>query len=102
MFLTVLSATERVFSYASISSLFSVIYGIIIRDINYTTNCARFAISTSADIPDLPTTTTEGVDGNGVKLAPVKPGSSAVTTSGELKMYMLDGATNEWKERVRS
>ena len=75
---------------------------VTLRNINYTTNCARFAISTPADIPDLPTTTTEGVDGNGVKLSPVKPGSSAITTSGALKLYMLDGATNEWKERVRT
>lgn len=70
-----------------------------LREINYTTNCARFAISTPADIADLPTQTTTGVDGYGTKLEPVKAGSSAITTSGEVKLYMLDGESNEWIER---
>ena len=75
---------------------------VTLRDINYTTNCARFAISTPSDIADLPTMTTEGVGGDGAKLSAVKPGSSAITTSGELKLYMLDGKIKEWQERVRS
>ena len=72
---------------------------VTLREINYTTNCARFAISTAADIADLPTMTSSGTAGNGVVLAPVSAGSSAITTSGELKLFMLDGETNEWKER---
>ena len=72
---------------------------VTLRDINYTTGVCRFSISTPADIANLPTTTTYGVDGNGVALEPVKAGSSAITTSGEPKLYMLDGDSNEWKER---
>ncbi len=72
---------------------------VTLREINYATNCAKFAISSSADIANLPTMTTGSVDAYGTKLAPVTPGSSAITTSGDFKLYMLDGATNEWKER---
>lgn len=72
---------------------------VTLRDINYTTGVCRFAISTPADIANLPTQTTTGVDGDGTKLEPVKAGSSALTTSGDLKLFMLDGATNEWEER---
>ena len=72
---------------------------VTLKDINYATGVCRFSISTPADITNLPTMTTNGIDGNGDKLGPVKPGSSAITTSGDLKLYMLDGASNEWKER---
>lgn len=72
---------------------------VTLRDINHYTKCARFAISTPADIPNLPTLTRPGINGNGNVLEPVKAGSSAITTSGDFKLYMLDGASNEWKER---
>ena len=72
---------------------------VTLRETNPSSNCARFAISTAADIADLPTMTSSGTAGNGVELAPVSAGSSAITTSGELKLFMLDGETNEWKER---
>lgn len=72
---------------------------VTLRDFNYATGCARFAIGSPEDIADLPTQTMTGVDGYGNVLKPVKAGSSALTTSGVLKLYMLDGETNEWKER---
>ena len=74
---------------------------VTVRDYNYSTKCARFAISSSADIANLPTQTTSGIDGEGNVIQPVKAGSSAITTSGDFKLYMLDGASNEWKERSK-
>jgi len=71
---------------------------ITILDINYSTGHTVFAISSAADIADLPTMTAPGQCGN-ESFEPVKAGSSAITTSGDTKLYMLDGATNEWKER---
>ena len=61
-------------------------------------NVASFAISTASEISDLPTTTSAGT-GGGAKFGAVSAGSTAVTTSGDMKVFMLDGATNEWKER---
>lgn len=61
-------------------------------------NVASFAISTAAEIDYLPTTTAAGT-GAGAAFGAVSAGSTALTTSGTLKIFMLDGDTNEWKER---
>lgn len=61
-------------------------------------NIASFAISTAADVAYLPTTTAAGT-GVGAAFGAVSAGSTAITTSGNLKLYMLDGATNNWEER---
>ena len=39
---------------------------VTLRETNPSTNCARFAISTAADIADLPTMTAAGTAGNGI------------------------------------
>ena len=71
---------------------------ITVIDINYSTGHTVFAISSASDISGLPTMTAAGQSGS-EHFEPVKAGSSAITTSGDTKLYMLDGATNEWKER---
>lgn len=67
--------------------------------IDYTTNTAVFSVSKAADLADLPTMTTAGRDHKGTALEPVEPGSLAYMTDGSDKIYVLDGDTNEWKER---
>lgn len=67
-------------------------------DMDWNTNTASFSISSAADIANLPTMTEKGKN-EAASYEACAPGSSAITTSGDLKLYMLDGASNEWKER---
>lgn len=71
---------------------------VTLNGMDYTFNTASFSISSAADIAKLPTMTAEGREGNTV-FPPVKAGSTAITTSGDFKLYMLDGESNSWEER---
>jgi hypothetical protein len=66
---------------------------------DHSTNTAIFSISAVADISSLPTTTAAGSWGNET-FPPVKAGSWAYLTDGSGKKYVLDGATDTWKENA--
>ena len=66
---------------------------------DYAFGTALFSISSAADVAKLPTVTAKGRDGDKV-FGAVSAGSLAYLTDGTKTSYVLDGATNTWKERA--
>ena len=72
---------------------------VALNGMDHITNTAIFSISSASDISGLPTTTTAGSWRNET-FPPVKAGSWAYLTDGSGKKYVLDGATDTWKENA--